>query len=181
MLTEMEPKELTTICTGTNNTRSIVTGKILAIGRQHSALQMIPVATDILLRHGIQYDSSIFRWFHDHLWYYTAFSSAFPLENGLLEFLKLRWKFSSVFPAARLLLQALRIHHKNLLAGINSKGSHLCFTYTVEIDLINQKNLCRNWFHPHYINLDKTYGRLERLIKISGLHQQKRCLLWTMN
>ena len=185
MLTEMEPKEFDNdMAQALTITRSIVTGKILGYRAPTFSLTNDTLwATDILLQHGIQYDSSIFPMsFMTTYDTIPGFSPApFRFENGLLEFpLSCAEKFSLRIPCSggcffRALPYAIT---KNLLAGINSKGSPFMFyLHPWEIDP-NQpkKRMPVIDSIRHYINLDKTYGRLERLIKDFRFTSAKKVL-----
>jgi polysaccharide deacetylase family protein (PEP-CTERM system associated) len=185
MLTEMEPAEFNDDLTrALTISKSIVSGKILGYRAPTFSLTKNTLwATDILLQHGIQYDSSIFP-----MSFMSAYDTIpgismgpFRFENGLIEFpLSCAEKFSLRIPCSggcffRAMPYAIT---KHLLAGINRKGSPAMFylhPWEVDPDQPKQHMPILDSIR-HYINIDKTYGRLERLIQDFRFTSAKKVL-----
>jgi polysaccharide deacetylase family protein (PEP-CTERM system associated) len=185
MLTEMGPEEFDDdMAQALAITRSIVTGNILGYRAPTFSLTKDTLwATDILLKHGIFYDSSIFPM--SFVGAYDAISGIstgpFRFENGLVEFpLSCAEKFFLRIPCSggcffRALPYALT---KHLLAGINRKGNPVMFyLHPWEIDPDQpKKHMPVIDSIRHYINLDKTYDRLERLVQDFRFTSAKKVL-----
>jgi polysaccharide deacetylase family protein (PEP-CTERM system associated) len=185
MLTEMEPAAFDDdIARALAITRSLVTGNIIGYRAPTFSLTKDTLwATDILIKHGILYDSSIFP-----MSFVSAYdtipgisSGLFRFENGLIEFpLSCARKLSLRIPCSGgCFFRALPYSFiKYLLEGINRKGDPFMFyLHPWEIDPDQPKQ-----HMPfidsirHYINLDKTYGRLERLIQDFRFTSAKKVL-----
>jgi polysaccharide deacetylase family protein (PEP-CTERM system associated) len=185
MLTEMNPAEFDDdMARALAITRSLVSGRILGYRAPTFSITKDTLwATDILLKHGIVYDSSIFPM--SFMGAYSAIpgisTKPFRFENGLIEFpLGCARKASLRIPCSggcffRAFPYALT---KNLLTGINKKGDPVMFylhPWEVDPDQPKQHMACIDSIR-HYINLDKTYGRLERLIQDFRFTSAKKVL-----
>lgn len=185
LLTEMEPgafeEDLTRALA---ITRSLVYGKVVGYRAPTFSLTKDTLwATDILLKHGILYDSSIFpmSFMHDYDAIPGLSTGIFRFDNGLVEFpLSCARKFFFRVPCAGgCFFRALPYSFtKNLLKSINRKGYPVMFyLHPWELDSDQPKHRI-----PvidsirHYINLDKTYGKLERLIQDFRFTSTKKVL-----
>jgi len=173
LLTEMEPGEFDEdIARALTITRSLATGSVLGYRAPTFSLTNKTLwAVDILRKHGIVYDSSIFP---------ISFIGAsndipglsariFRFENGLIEFpLSCADKFSLHIPCSGgCFFRALPYSvTKRLLKDINKKGDPIMFyLHPWEVDPDQpRKRMAFIDSVRHYINIDKTYDRLERLI-----------------
>jgi polysaccharide deacetylase family protein (PEP-CTERM system associated) len=185
MITEMESSEFNNdIGHALAVTRSIVADEILGYRAPTFSLTRDTLwATDILKKHGIRYDSSIFPMSFMKAYEGIPGISPWPFrfENGLIEFpLSCATKFSLRVPCSggcffRALPYAIT---KNLLAGINRKGnSFMFYLHPWEIDPGQpRRSIPIIDSIRHYINLDKTYDRLERLIQDFRFTSAKKVL-----
>lgn len=185
MLTELKPSEFDNdIQLALSITKSIATHKILGYRAPTFSLTKDTMwATDILLQHGILYDSSIFPM--SFMAAYKAMpglsTRPFKFQNGLIEFpLSCAEIYSLRIPCSggcffRALPYAFT---KNLLKGINRKGNPFMFyLHPWEVDPGQpKKNMPIIDSIRHYMNLDKTYGRLERLIQDFRFTSAKKVL-----
>jgi polysaccharide deacetylase family protein (PEP-CTERM system associated) len=185
MLTEMGPSEFDNdIGHAITITKSIINSNIMGYRAPTFSLTRDTLwATDILLRHGIKYDSSIFPMSFMNAYDGIPGASPWPFrfENGLIEFpLSCAEKFSLRIPCSGgCFFRALPyIVTRRLLAGINRKGhSFMFYLHPWEIDPGQpKKHMPIIDSIRHYINLDKTYGRLERLIQDFRFTSTKKVL-----
>lgn len=174
MLTEMEPTEFDNdLGQAIAITKSIIKSTIVGYRAPTFSLTKDTLwATDILLHHGIQYDSSIFP-----MSFMAAYDGIpglspwpFQFKNGLIEYpLSCAEKFSLRIPCSGgCFFRALPYTvTRSLLSEINRKGHPFMFyLHPWEVDPGQPKRRMPMIDSiRHYINLDKTYGRLERLIQ----------------
>jgi polysaccharide deacetylase family protein (PEP-CTERM system associated) len=185
MLTEMEPADFDNdIGHALAITKSLISSKIIGYrAPTFSLTEKTLWATDILLHHGIEYDSSIFP-----MSFMTAYDSIpglspwpFRFKNGLIEFpLSCAEKFSLRIPCSGgCFFRALPYSvTRNLLRGINKAGHPFMFyLHPWEVDPGQpRKRMPVVDSVRHYINLDKTYDRLERLIRDFRFTSTKKVL-----
>jgi polysaccharide deacetylase family protein (PEP-CTERM system associated) len=128
-------------------------------------------AADILVKHGIKYDSSVFPiGFHPDYGIPGASLSVFPLRDGLVEFPlscadygRLRVPCSGGGYFRLLPYRVTRL----LLRRCNSRGRPVMFyLHPWEIDHHQPRvDLPPLKKFRHYINLDRTFSRLDRLLR----------------
>ncbi len=128
-------------------------------------------AVDILKDLGFMYDSSIFPTsFHNRYGFSGTSPLPFKFKNGLVEIPLSTYKFGGVnFPLAgggyfRLLPY---LYFRNLFRRLNRKKQGVVFyLHPWELDPGQpRKNVRLNYRWRHYVNLEKTEGRLERLLE----------------
>jgi len=127
-------------------------------------------AIDILARHGFRYDSSIFPVsFHDRYGFRAKVDGPFTFNNGLKELPLTTYSLGKMnIPIAgggyfRLMPYSI---FRWFLKRVNKSGRHFIFyLHPWEIDEGQPRlNIKYNFRIRHYLNLDKTYGRLEKLL-----------------
>ncbi|KPK96508.1 MAG: polysaccharide deacetylase [Omnitrophica WOR_2 bacterium SM23_72] len=127
-------------------------------------------AIDILSQNGFKYDSSIFPTsLHDRYGLKMSSTYTFTFENGLTEFTLSTFRLGGInLPIAgggyfRLLPYGML---KKFLKKFNEEGCHFIFyLHPWEIDGKQPRvNIKYSYRFRHYINLDKTYAKLERLL-----------------
>lgn len=128
-------------------------------------------ATDILVKHGFKYDSSVFPTsFHNRYGFKDSKTYAYSFSNGLKEFPLATYKMGKFnLPLAgggyfRLAPYGVL---KYFLKKINKEPRFFIFyLHPWEIDPGQPRvNIKYTYKFRHYVNLDKTYERLNRLLQ----------------